>query len=506
MKCFQLFALIISMLISVNLIAQQDQLINEQDIERITERLLANKKYLEENGIEKDGVITYVPVKYHIIGKTDNSSAITIGNVLRMHCKLNEIFYTEDEGIQFYIKDGFNFIYDDIAYESHSTVAGDSILTSQKNPAAINVFIPKDANPPGTTIGTLQGYYSSVKDWIVIRKSSVNEDDLTAPRLMGYFFSLLNTFNGWEAEPWLFWSSTNGNQAFEFSPGGVLNEKMDGSNCEVAGDYICDTPPSYNFFETSSCDYMGGALDPNGEVVDPDEQNIMDVFDESCTPKSFTQGQKEIMLADYENRPELQSTWGPLATTLTGFPFLIEPVDLSTTPSYQSVSFSWAPVEGADQYLLEIDRISDFSFNPSNFIVSDTQVEITGIFEADKNYVWRVTPFNAYNTCDSSSGIAEFTTPIASSSENVIGINDWTIAPNPVIINNMMFTIGVEFAFDAEVSIVTTTGQILQTKLHHFPVGNTVFEMSVNNIPTGIYIVNLKSGDRLINKKIIIAK
>ena len=70
------------------------------------------------------------------------------------------------------------------------------------------------------------------------------------------------------------WSADIGNPAPASSPGGIPTEKMDGSNCETAGDYLCDTPPDYNGFGWDDCDYDGGAQDPMGVEIDPEERLI----------------------------------------------------------------------------------------------------------------------------------------------------------------------------------------------------------------------------------------
>ena len=509
MKFFKFFTTTMCLLITMSLFAQHNHPCGLHDHELLIDRLIANREYLKEIGIQTRDAVNYVPVKYHIIGKTDGSSRISPKKVLDMHCALNEFYSEGDEGIQFYIKDGFNYIDNTTAYQNHSSVGGTFQLSNNRVSDAVNIFIPQDATPPngGSSIGVTLGYYSPQNDWVVIRKADVNGSSLTGPHELGHYFSLPHPFNGWESvESWQTWSSTNGNQAPATSPGGIPTELMDGSNCETAGDFICDTPPSYLFFPWSGCNYNGGALDPNGVVVDPDEQNIMDYFDDSCTPKYFSQGQKDVINADYDQRTALHSNWTPSSLNVDGPVAIIQPVDDSETSGYDHVIFEWEAAAGADRYLLEVDRLSDFSLDPWIQVVSGTQKDLWGIFEADKTYHWRITPFNPYNTCAPSTSVNKFTTGSSTSNKNIASVNDWNVQPNPVSGNNIMITVENSNVFDGEISIVTTTGQILQTKLHQFQIGHTALEMSVEYIPNGIYFVNIQSGKRVINKKIIVAK
>ncbi len=491
------------LMISLTLFGQQHHVCGLHDHEILIERLLANKAYLNEIGIQNRDGVSYVPVKYHIIGKTDGSSRQSPKKVLDMHCALNEFYAEGDEGIQFYIKDGFNYIDNSTAYDNHASVGGTFQLTNNRVSNAVNIYIPKDATPPnGSGIGVTLGYYSPSNDWIVIRKADANGSSLTAPHELGHFFSVAHPFNGWDSTPW----DGSMTQAPATSPSGVPTEKVDGSNCETAGDFVCDTPPSYLFFNTGGCNYNGGALDPCGVAVDPDEYNIMDYFDDSCAPKYFTPGQKELINADYDQRVALHTNWTPNSLTVDGPPAIVQPADDATTSGFDHVIFEWDPVAGADRYLLEVDRLSDFSLNPWIQVVYGTHKDLWGIFEANKSYHWRVTPFNPYNTCAASTAVNKFTTGNSTSTLNISGVSNWSINPNPVSQNNMMITMETITAFDGEVAIVSTTGQTLQTKLHHFTAGNNTLEMSVENIPNGMYMVNIKTNDQLINKKIVVAK
>ena len=40
-----------------------------------------------------------------------------------------------------------------------------------------------------------------------------------------------------------------------------------------SGDFLCDTPADYNLgFGWNNCNYTGGAMDPNGILLNPDEK------------------------------------------------------------------------------------------------------------------------------------------------------------------------------------------------------------------------------------------
>jgi len=73
-------------------------------------------------------------------------------------------------------------------------------------------------------------------------------------------------------------------------------ELVDRSNCEEAGDLICDTPADPNLGNTgvNGCTYEGNFVDSNGDKYTPDPANIMSYSPARCQTR-FTPGQDELM-------------------------------------------------------------------------------------------------------------------------------------------------------------------------------------------------------------------
>ena len=65
----------------------------------------------------------------------------------------------------------------------------------------------------------------------------------------------------------------------------LTEELVDGSNCNVTGDNICDTnadPQLSNSVVDSSCDYTGNLSDANNEVFVPNPLNVMSYSRKIC--------------------------------------------------------------------------------------------------------------------------------------------------------------------------------------------------------------------------------
>jgi hypothetical protein len=76
-------------------------------------------------------------------------------------------------------------------------------------------------------------------------------------------------------------------------------ELVDGSNCETAGDLICDTYASPNLISlTNDCEYIGTGSDANKAFYTPQVSNIMSYSPKECRC-TFTQGQYDWMRKNY---------------------------------------------------------------------------------------------------------------------------------------------------------------------------------------------------------------
>ncbi len=109
---------------------------------------------------------------------------------------------------------------------------------------------------------------------------------------MGHCINLWHTFHGCETGNW---------------------ENTNGSNCAIAGDYVCDTPsdPHIAFnVNPSTCEWTGVAgCNPPEPITnyDPDEQIIMAYTRPECMAY-FTNGQGQRMRNSIANLPYLQAT------------------------------------------------------------------------------------------------------------------------------------------------------------------------------------------------------
>jgi hypothetical protein len=474
--------------------------------EIITERLLQNKQALADDPVQFRTTV-YVPVRFHLVANSNMQGRVEHWRVLEQLCRLNQDF--ADMDMQFYIK-GMNDNINNNGIYSTQYTAG-TVMNLLRDQTALNVWIVDVATPAPPTPGettTILGYYNPQRDWVVIKRSEVRASSVTLPHEIGHFFSLAHTHNGWDAVPW---SPAIGNPSPVTSPGGVPTELQSGSNCNTAGDYICDTPPDYNGLGFPTCNY-NIAQDPTGVFINPDEKLFMSYFD--FCPRNeyyFSPTQQDLMWVDYNHssRNYLRSTFVPNLTEITETPVLTYPVGGITPPGYNMVNFQWTAVTGADHYLLEIDRAATFTINPIRVIVSGTNNHTIATLEPNRSYFWRVRPYNAYRTCTNftQSGTFQTNSTIVNTTD-IADLNEWSISPNPVYAEgsiqiNLQATRGFEGVF----TLYNTAGQMVrQYGKQRINTGATSFDFSVANLQSGVYILALDHEEGREVRRVVVAR
>lgn len=456
----------------------------------------------------RDDEITWVPVKYHLISRVNSDTYAKTNAILGLHCRLNEEY--ADQNIQFYINGGFNYFQSDAAYDDPGS--NDTALSFQKDNTSVDVFIANNATTSNNIPGTVTlGYYSPGQDWIVLRKSESNYSSNTFVHEMGHFLSLPHTHNGWDSTSWEIWSDDNpGECAPNNAPSdNTPVELQDGSNCQTAGDFICDTPPDYSFgISAGGCSWTEEVCDPSGDIVDPMEINYMSYF--SCSNQVFTEGQRMQMIADLTSpsRSYLSFDGGPDRTEpVTGVATLTSPENGSTTDYSNGVTLTWSDVPQTTTYYLQIAQNSGFTLQLKDY--SDWQ---NGAYISDLNagttYFWRVRGYNEYSTCSDWSATRSFTTGSETTAVTEISeVEEMTVSPNPVSTGaNLAVNVQSSSRFTATIEVVNLSGQVLNTlQNQNFGQGSTTVNITMDNLATGLYFVRILTEEGVMNRRVIVA-
>jgi len=479
----------------------------------IEHRLAHNQAHYTNQAAER--AVQYVPIALHAVRNTDGSDGISEAQLLDMMCILNDKY--QDQEIQFYLTNPpVHYIHNTGINNAPDMFTSE--LKAARIPNAINVFVTNNIN---NQLGAA-GYYQSPAGWdgndfVVIARNFVYAQNVF-PHEIGHFFSLLHPFHGWENNPWN--ESAWGNPVPTNAPSDpsifinpVANEFQNGSNCTIAGDRICDTPPDYLFAlhpeQTGCANWSIPVRDPNNTVVDPQENNVMSYFG-NCGNHVFTNDQIEAIRIDLMNSPErayVRNTFTPNMTSINSVPTLLAPAEGSTVNSNEAVSVSWFPVIEAQYYAVEIDLSPGFSSPFRQSLVGAASTPNATFFDLEPNtqYFWRVRPFTEYTVCTGYSDRGSFFTPMSTSVQELSTVTEWRISPNPVQASaSVNINLTANSSFSAQIEIYNRLGQIVQSESKTVVSGNQSFSLNSQGLTSGLYFVSIVGKDGRSTKRLVV--
>lgn len=486
------------------------------ELDLITKKLLQNKKtYAEQPQLRS--ITKYVPVTFHLVADDNGNGRATEEALLAQLCSLNEQY--ADQDMIFYL-DGFNYKDLTVLYNTPTHPTSQFQMTQiMRDPNSANVFVLNSANNGGNTPGETLGYYSRSNDHIVIKKSEANGFSGTLAHEFGHFFSLLHPHNGWGCEPYD--EEIHGNPinsawapCVSSTTGGAIQaERQDGSNCDNSGDYLCDTPPDYNFgfgWEVGGnqcAPYNVGTMDFNGDVVDPMEENVMAYFI-GCDEYAFTNNQKSMIQTDFfsPQRNYIRTGKEPNAAPVDEAPVLIEPINNAITPIFDLVLLDWEDVPNADHYMVIIDRLPSFTFQPQRYLIDESQLYIETL-EAERTYYWKVWPFNETRTCAGWSVAENFITGNASAVVDIPFVTQFEVYPNPTQSDRAVnLVVRSENDFRGNVSLYNVYGAQVRNfgSLMFHQTSSQATVIDIDGLTPGMYVLYIQSDAGTLTEKIFI--
>ena len=338
------------------------------------------------NKRNKDGnppMITYVPIRPHIVRRTDGSGGFTLTNLNYVMALANVRFLQNGAGIQFYF-----------AGSSPNYIDADSIYNRPFND--VSLLNTDAANAMNqyyvVNIYGASGYAYYPDNSVYTTRSVINfgfsDYDYIGSRLipheLGHNFNLYHTFGSGPPN----------------TPSNELVTRGPGANCQTAGDLICDTPadpwyqPGLQYDSGSDCPHyspLSTPRDANGEPYQPMLSNIMSYFWLGC-PHDFTPGQYERMQEGLALRQSHTAYTLDAPPTPMAAPSNVV-VRAATTPL--SVSVSWQDNSSSEMgYFIERATTSTGPFVPISGVGPDETTFVDKTVERDRHYYYRIRPSN----------------------------------------------------------------------------------------------------------------
>ncbi len=476
------------------------------------------KKYQSHPEAFEKGTDTtmYVPLTIHLLGSDDGTGFFKLYRVFDAFCSLNRDY--EQAGIQFYIQGDIDYI-SNTAWNDHEEIeTGAEMMFANNVENTLNVYFV--ANPAGNC------GYNLPYGGIALNKSCSNPDDHTWAHEVGHALSLPHPFLGWEGGV-----SYDNSVAYDYADPApeyvtydytlfksvfypdtliidtAFVEKLDGSNCHIASDGFCDTPPDY-LYNRWNCDInsLSSTLqtDPNGANFRSDGTLIMGYANDVCQGR-FTPEQIAAMRAYLVNeKPEWINDQTPPDSLTMSVAVPVYPTG-DELVNYQDIELTWNAVPGAVSYLVMLSTSTTFQDAAlQEFVSTDTTLLIDELL-INRRYYWRVKPFTRYQFCEPTSGTAVFRSAQVTGANRVAGIEEWRLYPNPAgESSNIRLSATLLKNMPISYRIHDAAGKLVGTGRAELYAGHQDISLNMPELPKGVYWIQWTDGVHWMADKVVI--
>jgi hypothetical protein len=344
----------------------------------------------------------WVAVKVHLLARDNGAGRYPYEKVFESICRLNSDFGPSK--IQFYLKDSFNLI-NNTGWYTHSTIPqGIDMMLSNNVDGALNAYF---VNDPAGNCG-----YNLPYAGVAIKHSCAGPNAHTWAHEAGHALALPHPFIGWEGKTYNYNVPTPTMLTYDYTyfhdsletqiPAPLdtaLVEYVNGSNCVIAADLICDTKPDYLSYRWNCNTQQTSTVkqkDPLGVDFFSDGSLFMSYADDACQNR-FSPEEIQVMRANLMTE---KADWvapvmleSPVVSTATAIePVLDQPVPFSGT------TLKWASVPNATYYVVQASRFSSYVLKEVDVLTTDTSW-FTGPLVLNKTYYWRVKAYNSRHAC-----------------------------------------------------------------------------------------------------------
>lgn len=458
----------------------------------------------------KNNGTIYAPITLHVVGTDNGTGYIDFMKLMNGMCSLNNDFI--DAQLHFFIDGDIRFI-DSTGWYAHSDVLeGADMMFANNAINTINCYVVSSAAG--------NAGYNLPYAGIALTKSSASGGHTWAHEI-GHNLSIQHPFLGWENTEYQFSSPTPTEVYYDYSYfkdtlirdttiiDTALVELVDGSNCTVAADGFCDTPPDYlsGYFVGYGCNSQGYSSepqkDPNGVSFQTDATNIMSYSSNSCKSK-FTPEQIAAMRANLQTeKVNYLSNQNPIRDTFTTPPILLSPTDAGVT-QFDDVHLEWSSLPPATHYVVQVSRFSSFTLLAHQSITTDTTVNLTNLGNGF-TYYWRVKAFNQGYTCAPSSPNQTFKTSDLTAIDNIQRVESLKVYPTLLESGqSLQIELKIQTPLELTVQLHSMAGQQLSHQVFSLTAGKHLQTIALNHFASGTYLMSFQTTTGVVTKRIVV--
>lgn len=278
-------------------------------------------------------VIT-VPIHIHRFTNSSGSANISLTQIRAEIDSVNKLYL--NAGIQLYECYPPQTVMVDSLY-NYSINDEHIILNNYYTSGCINFYFHNTINAGSQ--GNVCGYsdYPPGQDYVFIA-AGCGKNGSTLAHELGHYFGVKHTHD-----------RINGQY-----------EKVDGSNCSAAGDFLCDTPadPNISGKVNSSCVYTGGSVDQNNTPYTPNTSLVMSYSLFACR-STFSPMQLSLMNQTLiNNRAYLNCT---NMSAINDTPNDIKKIQLYPNPASDIITINFSQSDVVELKIIDIQNKEIYS-------------------------------------------------------------------------------------------------------------------------------------------------
>jgi len=445
--------------------------------------------------VPEDDTILYIPMTVHLLGLDNGTGHYKFEDLAASICQLNADF--AQANIQYFLESPLHYI-NNTDYNTHQTVIqGAEMMFANDVPNTLNSYFLDD---PAGNCGYNLPYAS-----VAMNKGCSGLSSHTWAHEIGHAFTLPHPFLGWEGKTYMEGDTAPVRVTYDytyFQDTLILDtliidttfvELLDGSNCSVAADGFCDTPPdylSYRWLCNSQNNNGFSQTDPSGNDFKTSGELFMSYAYDQCQSK-FSDNQITAMRSYILNeKPNWLYNQEPLDTLSSTKADLIAPSQGEwTDPNYTKLT--WTDFGPTATYHLVVAKALNMTYVVLDTFVTGNSYVLSGL--ENRNYYWKVQPFNKYSFCTPNSSQGKF-----KADDSVVAVEDinkmsWRIQPSILTSGGSMQLIGNQSTMsNSLLTIMDVSGRVILEKI--LEKGQNKYEISLaEKNMYGMYFLIIRS-------------
>lgn len=311
-----------------------------------------------------------IPIKAHIVRKSDGTGGLSVDSLNSAIAVMNTK-YTSVK-MSFSLCSSIHYIDSDELYYL-DVDAEDSKLVLNNVNDAINVYFVGSLVAGASVLNGISAFPSAnpAENRIIMWNSATN-NRITLPHEMGHYWNVFHTHEEFYGK-----------------------ELVNGSNCSIAGDLVCDTPadPCCYFYNPNSCTYNGTVTDSNGQPYTPMVNNLMSYY--GLCRDVFTAGQYARIDAGYALRTGYMGA--NTYTMVCNQTIAAAPTNINVTQVDCGLNITWTDNANNEMgYIIEkAESLSGPFIAVGNVGANITSFSFTGFLNDGVTYYYRVIAANS---------------------------------------------------------------------------------------------------------------